>query len=151
LRNFDRIVVLQAGRVCEDGPPQVLVRSKGVYCNLVRREVARLTAVLRLFVAADAVTAVLRTIATESANLVQICIFVSRVGGSPSVELGARSWNCSVLRTCTISAARLLQIDGLVAAVLVELGAPYFVRALMLGWTEADERPQTHVEITHGF
>jgi ATP-binding cassette subfamily B protein len=42
LRNFDRIVVLQAGRVCEDGPPQVLVESKGVYCNLVRREVARL-------------------------------------------------------------------------------------------------------------
>jgi ATP-binding cassette, subfamily B, bacterial len=42
LRNFDRIVVLQAGQVCEDGPPQVLVRSKGVYCNLVRREVARL-------------------------------------------------------------------------------------------------------------
>ena len=27
----------------------------------------------------------------------------------------------------------LLQIDGLVAAVLVELGAPYFVRALVLG------------------
>jgi ATP-binding cassette, subfamily B, bacterial len=42
LRNFDRIVVLQAGQVCEDGPPQVLVRSKGVYGNLVRREVARL-------------------------------------------------------------------------------------------------------------
>ena len=42
LRNFGRIVVLQAGRVCEDGPPQVLVRNKGVYCNLVRREVARL-------------------------------------------------------------------------------------------------------------
>jgi len=42
LRNFDRIVVLKAGEVCEDGAPQVLVRSKGVYCNLVRREVARL-------------------------------------------------------------------------------------------------------------
>src|SRR6266404_4454415 len=42
LRNFDRIVVLQAGQVCEDGPPRVLVQSKGVYCNLVRREVARL-------------------------------------------------------------------------------------------------------------
>jgi ATP-binding cassette subfamily B protein len=42
LRNFDRFVVLQAGRVCEDGPPQVLVQSKGVYCNLVRQEVARL-------------------------------------------------------------------------------------------------------------
>ena len=42
LRNFDRIVVLQAGQVCEDGPPQVLVQRKGVYCNLVRKEVARL-------------------------------------------------------------------------------------------------------------
>jgi ATP-binding cassette subfamily B protein len=42
LRNFDRIVVLRAGKVCEDGAPQVLVRSKGVYGNLVRREVARL-------------------------------------------------------------------------------------------------------------
>jgi ATP-binding cassette subfamily B protein len=42
LRNFDRIIVLQAGRVCEDGPPQDLVRNKGVYGNLVRREVARL-------------------------------------------------------------------------------------------------------------
>jgi ATP-binding cassette, subfamily B, bacterial len=42
LRNFDRIVVLQAGKVCEDGPPQVLVQRKGVYCNLVRKEVARL-------------------------------------------------------------------------------------------------------------
>jgi ATP-binding cassette, subfamily B, bacterial len=42
LRSFDRIVVLKAGQVCEDGPPQDLVRSKGVYGNLVRREVARL-------------------------------------------------------------------------------------------------------------
>jgi ATP-binding cassette, subfamily B, bacterial len=43
LRSFDRIVVLQAGQVCEDGPPQVLVRRKGVYSNLVQREVARLS------------------------------------------------------------------------------------------------------------
>jgi ATP-binding cassette subfamily B protein len=42
LRSFDRIVVLQAGQVCEDGPPQVLVRRPGVYSNLVEREVARL-------------------------------------------------------------------------------------------------------------
>lgn len=42
LRNFDRIVVLEAGTVCEDGPPQVLVQGKGVYGDLVRREVARL-------------------------------------------------------------------------------------------------------------
>jgi ATP-binding cassette subfamily B protein len=42
LRSFDRIIVLQAGQVCEDGPPQVLVRRNGVYCNLLRREVARL-------------------------------------------------------------------------------------------------------------
>jgi ATP-binding cassette subfamily B protein len=43
LRNFDRIVVLQAGQVCEDGPPQTLLRRKGVYSNLVQREVARLS------------------------------------------------------------------------------------------------------------
>jgi ATP-binding cassette subfamily B protein len=43
LRSFDRIVVLQSGKVCEDGPPQVLVRRQGVYGNLVQREVARLS------------------------------------------------------------------------------------------------------------
>ena len=42
LRSFDRIVVLDSGTVCEDGPPQVLLRRKGVYCKLVQREVARL-------------------------------------------------------------------------------------------------------------
>jgi ATP-binding cassette subfamily B protein len=42
LRNFDRIVVLAAGAICEDGPPQVLLQRKGIYGNLVRREVARL-------------------------------------------------------------------------------------------------------------
>jgi len=42
LRSFDRIVVLQSGTVCEDGPPQVLVRRQGVYSNLLQREVARL-------------------------------------------------------------------------------------------------------------
>jgi ATP-binding cassette subfamily B protein len=43
LRSFDRIVVVQAGKVCEQGSPQVLVRRKGVYSNLLRREVARLS------------------------------------------------------------------------------------------------------------
>jgi ATP-binding cassette, subfamily B, bacterial len=43
LRTFDRIVVMQAGSVCEDGSPQVLVRSQGVYSNLLQREVARLS------------------------------------------------------------------------------------------------------------
>jgi hypothetical protein len=37
------LVTLQAGLVCEDGPPQALVRRKGVYCNLLQREVARLS------------------------------------------------------------------------------------------------------------
>jgi ABC-type multidrug transport system fused ATPase/permease subunit len=36
-------VVMQAGSVCEDGSPQVLVRSQGVYSNLLQREVARLS------------------------------------------------------------------------------------------------------------
>jgi ATP-binding cassette subfamily B protein len=42
LRSFDRIVVLKSGRVCEDGPPQVLVRRESLYGRLVKREVARL-------------------------------------------------------------------------------------------------------------
>jgi ATP-binding cassette subfamily B protein len=43
LRSFDRIVVLQAGRVIEDGPPQKLVQHNGVYRDLVRREMSRLS------------------------------------------------------------------------------------------------------------
>src|SRR6186997_3648243 len=46
---------------------------------------------------------------------------------------------------------RLLQVDGLVAAILVELRAPYPVRPLMLGRTEADARAQAHVEVAHAF
>jgi ATP-binding cassette subfamily B protein len=43
LRGFDRVVVMQAGLVCEDGPPQALVRRNGLYSNLLQREVARLS------------------------------------------------------------------------------------------------------------
>jgi ATP-binding cassette, subfamily B, bacterial len=42
LRSFDRIVVLQRGQIVEDGPPKALVQRKGVYRDLVRREMARL-------------------------------------------------------------------------------------------------------------
>jgi ATP-binding cassette, subfamily B, bacterial len=42
LRNFDRVVVLQRGQIVEDGPPQALVQHKGVYRDLVRREMSRL-------------------------------------------------------------------------------------------------------------
>ena len=42
VRNFDRIIVLQAGRVVQDGPPDILVRNEGVYRELVRREMDRL-------------------------------------------------------------------------------------------------------------
>ena len=48
-------------------------------------------------------------------------------------------------------ATRLLQIERLVAAVVVKLGTPYLVRALMVAWTEVDWRPQTHVEIAQRF
>jgi ATP-binding cassette subfamily B protein len=43
VRNFDRIVVLQAGRVVQDGAPDFLVRREGVYRQLVQREMGRLT------------------------------------------------------------------------------------------------------------
>jgi len=43
VRNFDRIVVLQAGRVMQDGPPNHLVGHEGLYRQLVQREMDRLT------------------------------------------------------------------------------------------------------------
>ena len=43
LRGFDRIVVLQNGDVIEDGAPDQLLRMKGQYRELVKREMARLS------------------------------------------------------------------------------------------------------------
>jgi ATP-binding cassette, subfamily B, bacterial len=43
VRNFDRIVVLQTGRVVQDGAPDVLMRREGLYRQLVQREMNRLT------------------------------------------------------------------------------------------------------------
>jgi ATP-binding cassette, subfamily B, bacterial len=42
LRAFDRILVLQAGEILQDGPPDQLMRRDGIYRDLVRREVTRL-------------------------------------------------------------------------------------------------------------
>jgi ATP-binding cassette, subfamily B, bacterial len=44
LRNFDRVVMLQAGRIIEDGPPDRLMRRDGPYRQLVQREMSRLAA-----------------------------------------------------------------------------------------------------------
>jgi len=38
VRTFDRIVVLQGGRIVEDGPPDQLMRSRGPYRELLRRQ-----------------------------------------------------------------------------------------------------------------
>jgi len=38
VRNFDRIVVLQHGRIVEDGPPDQLMRARGPYRDLLRRQ-----------------------------------------------------------------------------------------------------------------
>ena len=43
VRNFDRIVVLQLGKVIQDGAPDLLMRREGVYRQLVQREMDRLT------------------------------------------------------------------------------------------------------------
>jgi ATP-binding cassette subfamily B protein len=43
LRNFDRIVVMQSGRVIEDGPPDILMRGDGAYRELISRELDRLS------------------------------------------------------------------------------------------------------------
>ncbi len=44
LRNFDRILVLHAGRLLEDGAPGALMRHNGLYRGLVERELDRLAA-----------------------------------------------------------------------------------------------------------
>jgi ATP-binding cassette subfamily B protein len=43
LRKFDRILVLQGGLIIEDGSPETLMRRQGVYFELLRRELRRLT------------------------------------------------------------------------------------------------------------
>jgi ATP-binding cassette subfamily B protein len=43
VRSFDRILVLQAGEVVQDGPPDLLMRRDGLYRQLVEREMDRLT------------------------------------------------------------------------------------------------------------
>jgi len=43
LRSFDRIVVMQSGRIVQDGPPNDLLRRDGPYRLLVQREMARLS------------------------------------------------------------------------------------------------------------
>ncbi|HLH90984.1 MAG TPA: ABC transporter ATP-binding protein [Xanthobacteraceae bacterium] len=43
VRSFDRIVVMQAGRVVQDGPPDQLARRDGLYRQLVEREITRLS------------------------------------------------------------------------------------------------------------
>jgi ATP-binding cassette subfamily B protein len=44
LRNFDRVVMLQGGRIIEDGPPDILMQGRGPYRELVAREMGRLAA-----------------------------------------------------------------------------------------------------------
>ncbi len=40
LRNFDRILVLEGGRIIEDGRPRLLLRRRGAYSALVDRELS---------------------------------------------------------------------------------------------------------------
>jgi ATP-binding cassette subfamily B protein len=42
LRNFDRVVMLQSGQIIEDGSPDILMKRKGPYRELVMREMNRL-------------------------------------------------------------------------------------------------------------
>ena len=42
LRSFDRIVLLDHGRIVQDGPPDLLMRADGPYRQLIQREMTRL-------------------------------------------------------------------------------------------------------------
>jgi ATP-binding cassette subfamily B protein len=43
VRNFDRIVVMQSGCVVQDGSPEALMRTEGLYREMVEREITRLS------------------------------------------------------------------------------------------------------------
>jgi ATP-binding cassette subfamily B protein len=43
VRTFDRIVVIQSGRIMQDGQPDELMHTDGIYRELMRGEIARLT------------------------------------------------------------------------------------------------------------
>jgi ATP-binding cassette, subfamily B, bacterial len=42
LRHFDRVVMLKAGKIIEDGSPDRLMQGQGPYCELVTQEMRRL-------------------------------------------------------------------------------------------------------------
>ena len=42
VRDFDRIIVLRAGQIVQDGPPDQLMRREGIYRWLVQQEIGRL-------------------------------------------------------------------------------------------------------------
>jgi ATP-binding cassette, subfamily B, bacterial len=42
LRNFDRVIMLKAGKIIEDGPPDRLMQGQGPYRELVNQEMSRL-------------------------------------------------------------------------------------------------------------
>jgi len=44
LRNFDRVIMLKAGKIIEDGPPDRLMQGQGPYRELVTQEMNRLAA-----------------------------------------------------------------------------------------------------------
>ena len=47
LRNFDRVLVLKAGRIIEDGPPDRLMQGQGPYRDLVTQEINKLGEIRR--------------------------------------------------------------------------------------------------------
>jgi ATP-binding cassette subfamily B protein len=43
VRSLDRIVVMQSGRVVQDGAPDLLMRREGLYRELIEKEITRLS------------------------------------------------------------------------------------------------------------
>jgi hypothetical protein len=64
--------------------------------------------------------------------------YAQRVSNGIVLDIGAEGGGKKVTHFADKAGERLLQIDWLVAAMLVELGTPYLVRALVVAWTEAN-------------
>ena len=93
LRNFDRVVVLKAGKIIEDGPPDRLMQGQGPYRELVTQEMSRLAKFMRRNTTVGlSVRCVCRKAAREPLEVEMAAEVVTQIIATPqTVELVAEA------------------------------------------------------------
>ena len=89
-------------------------------------------------------------VSTTRASALQFCATADAAPSAPAAYILQVDITENVLVTIA-GRSRLLQINGLIMPGLVELRAPYFVYALMLGAAEDHGRAEPNVEVAQIF